>query len=611
MQAHNNTRKRTRTMQPHTQPQQQDSDSQFIAEMLSRQSQLLQSNLSQSSNYYELAIDDSDNEQNGQNEQNDNDQYEQNDDQYGQNDDLIFIKQQPATNTGNYYYPTKKQRTVSLPQLPHAKLNYNSHLAHTTQTDDELLYLTGSSALTLDGNKLINLNHITTDHNNNDTTFQTDKDGHYIFQQNDRFGTNNNRFVTVQLLGQGTFGKVVKCIDTHHHDKLVAVKIIKSIDRYREAAKTELRILTTILNNDPHGKFQCLLLTDYFDYKDHICLVTNLYGKSIYDFMCSNGIARFPGSHIQAIARQLIRSVCFLHDLNIIHTDLKPENILLCDESFNEYQLPTSIIKTLSNRRKLASNNGQRKFLKNPEIKIIDFGSAIFHNEYHPPIISTRHYRAPEIVLGLGWSYPCDIWSIACILIELMIGESLYPIHENFEHMAMMERIMGTPIPSKLIEKSLFKFKNKLGNLPQDLNTTVLKHFDPIEYKLVWPETSKRTGETITPLKSIKRVMNSCDRLDLMISKILKLDYSNNQFSINWNLPPRQNWNLIKHSLNPNINQETFMFWYSFVDLLRQMFEFDPTKRITAKEALNHEWFNLGILDDGISNFENNFNMTI
>ncbi|KAG0657918.1 dual specificity protein kinase kns1 [Monosporozyma unispora] len=616
--------KRSRTMQqqiPTT------NSNNFINDILSKQSAMLQNNLNQNNeftnnntnnntafqNYYEVAIDEDDDDENDHMlDDNDDDEEEEDD------DDLIFIKQQPVSSYS--YYPTKKQRTISLPQLPHVKLSYynlSPDIQYNTtttqqqqqQNDDDLLNLTGSSALTLDGNKKIKLNKISTD--TNTTNFKTDKDGHYIYQQNDKFGENGNRFIAINLLGQGTFGKVIKCLDTLSN-KYVAIKIIRSIDRYREAAKTELRILNTILSNDPMGKFQCLLLTDYFDFNNHICLVTNLYGKSIYDFMCSNGIARFPGSHIQAIARQLIRSVCFLHDLNIIHTDLKPENILLCDESYVEYQLPDSIVSTLSNRRKLASNNGMRKILKNPEIKIIDFGSAIFHNEYHPPIISTRHYRAPEIVLGLGWSYPCDIWSIACILIELMIGESLYPIHENFEHMAMMERINGQQLPEKLIEKSLYKFKHKLGNLPQDLNSTVLKHFDKTQNKLIWPEISKKTGETITPLKSIKRVMNSCDRLDIMISKILKIDYSNDKFSINWNLPPKQNWNLIKNSLiQSSIDQETFLFWYWFTDLMRKMFEFDPTKRISAKDALNHEWFNLGILDDGISNFENNFNMII
>ncbi|EJS42741.1 kns1p [Saccharomyces arboricola H-6] len=605
-------------------------------------------------------------------------------------DDIIFIKEQPIqfssplilpssssnanTNTSgaisaasnNTYITTpkkfKKQRTISLPQLPLSKLSYQSNYSgvpdqniaivpRVTQTENELLHLTGSCAKTLEGNKAVSLTiaHSTSPFYNspvqvtsppqptlkrqigsslrkfksngssestssNKSNFKTDKDGHYVYQENDVFGS-GGRFIVKDLLGQGTFGKVLKCIDNKYEPNYVAVKVIRAVDRYREAAKTELRILQTILNNDPQGQFQCLLLRECFDYKNHICLVTDLYGRSIYDFMCSNGVARFPGSHIQAIARQLIRSVCFLHDLGIIHTDLKPENILICDETHISQNLPTKTVQSLSKRRREASK-GKRKILKNPEIKIIDFGSAIFHYEYHPPVISTRHYRAPEIVLGLGWSFPCDIWSIACVLVELVIGESLYPIHENLEHMAMMQRINGTPFPTDIVDKMLYKSKHKLGNSPSDLNSTVIKHFDKKTLSLQWPEKNKR-GDTITTEKSMKRVLQSCDRLDIYISKALKLDYGD-CLSINWNLPPEKNWSLINSKLlwkrqihsssaaaTDELDKETFLFWYWFIDLLRKMFEFDPTKRITAKDALDHEWFNLGILDDGIATYNN------
>ena len=59
-------------------------------------------------------------------------------------------------------------------------------------------------------------------------------------------------------------------------------------------------------------------------------------------------------------------------------------------------------------------------------IKVIDFGSATFDEQYHSTIVSTRHYRAPEVILGLGWTYPCDIWSCGCILVELATGDALY-----------------------------------------------------------------------------------------------------------------------------------------------------------------------------------------
>lgn len=38
--------------------------------------------------------------------------------------------------------------------------------------------------------------------------------------------------------------------------------------------------------------------------------------------------------------------------------------------------------------------------LKNTDIKVVDFGSATFDNEHHSTLVSTRHYRAPEVILG-------------------------------------------------------------------------------------------------------------------------------------------------------------------------------------------------------------------
>lgn len=547
----------------------------------------------------------------------------------------------------------KKQRTVSLPQLPHARLLYEPrNTDRRTQNDDELLHVSGTTTQTVDGNKLIKLPLIRSlspvpvadfrlgknggmQNNNQDQNFdisnsaskspsrftkilkkspllgshqdklrsmdrfKTDEEGHYVYQENDIFA--KNRFQAMQLLGQGTFGKVVKCKD-YLNDITVAVKIIRAVDRYRQAAKTELRVLQTIKENDRSGQYQCLLLREFFDYKNHICLVTDLYGRSVYDFMTNNGYARFPGSHVQAIGKQLVRSVCFLHDLGIIHTDLKPENILICDETCVEQSLPMEIIDSLTERRKLASG-GKRKILINPEVKLIDFGSAVFHNEYHPPVVSTRHYRAPEIVLGLGWSFPCDIWSIACVLVELVTGESLYPIHENTEHMAMMQRINNEKFPKKMVEKMFFKVENKYGSIPTDLQTSVVKYFDRQTGELRWPLRNSK-GQVITKEKSWKRILATCDRLDVFISKKLQMDYGS-WLEIHWDMQLEDNWRLIlsKNIDSRNIDKNVFMFWYYFVDLCRKMFEFDPTKRITAKEVIEHEWFNIGILDEGISHY--------
>lgn len=101
----------------------------------------------------------------------------------------------------------------------------------------------------------------------------------------------------------------------------------------------------------------------------------------------------------------------------------------------------------------------QRRVLLNTEIRLIDFGSATFEDEYHSSVVSTRHYRAPEIILGLGWSYPCDIWSIGCILVEFFTGDALFQTHDNLEHLAMMKPVVG----GKDIDRHLVQAVNKMS----------------------------------------------------------------------------------------------------------------------------------------------------
>ena len=203
---------------------------------------------------------------------------------------------------------------------------------------------------------------------------------------------------------------------------------------------------------------------DAFDWRGHICIVTPLLGLSVFDFLKSGGFVPFPGSHIQAFARQLLGSIAFLHDLNLVHTDLKPENILLINHTYQTFtynrNIPSSSTLT-------ARSAKFRRVLLAPQINLIDFGSATFDDEYHSSVVSTRHYRAPEIILGIGEcderSYcelaltlnqagttPIDLWSLGCILVECWTGDALFQTHDCAEHLAMME-VRTTYIPTKLI----------------------------------------------------------------------------------------------------------------------------------------------------------------
>jgi len=262
-----------------------------------------------------------------------------------------------------------------------------------------------------------------------------DADGHLVYKAGDWL---QNRFQIISLLGEGTFGKCLKCRD-RKRDDVIALKIIKNIEKYRDAAKLEIKVLQKIAKKDPTNKNLCIQLLGSFNYHGHICLLFPKLGKSVFDFMKSNMYQPYQFSQVRHIAYQLLLSVRFLHSIKLTHTDLKPENMLFVDSSYDSFWSDKA--------------RQEMRVLRKSDMRLIDFGSATFDHEHHSTVVSTRHYRAPEVVLELGWSQPCDIWSCGAIIFELYTGNTLFQTHDNREHLAMMEHTLG-PIPSRMIKKS-------------------------------------------------------------------------------------------------------------------------------------------------------------
>ncbi|XP_076678625.1 CDC like kinase darkener of apricot isoform X2 [Andrena cerasifolii] len=274
---------------------------------------------------------------------------------------------------------------------------------------------------------------------------EDDEDGHLVYQSGDILA---NRYKVLATLGEGTFGKVVKVKDLQM-DHVMALKIIKNVEKYREAAKLEINALEKIATKDPEGQHLCVKMLDWFNYHGHMCIAFEMLGLSVFDFLRDNNYQPYPLEHVRHIGYQLCYAVKFLHDNKLTHTDLKPENILFVDSDH----------ESIYNNKKmfLLFKRKDIRRVKRTDIRLIDFGSATFDHEHHSTIVSTRHYRAPEVILELGWSQPCDVWSIGCILFELYLGITLFQTHDNREHLAMMERILGT-IPHRMARKTKTKY---------------------------------------------------------------------------------------------------------------------------------------------------------
>ncbi|XP_061505630.1 serine/threonine-protein kinase Doa isoform X2 [Anopheles gambiae] len=266
-----------------------------------------------------------------------------------------------------------------------------------------------------------------------------DADGHLIYQIGDIL---HNRYKILATLGEGTFGRVVKVKDLERNH-VMALKIIKNVEKYRDAAELEIGALEKIMQLDPNLEHLCVKMLDWFDYHGHTCIAFEMLGLSVFDFLKDNNYEPYPIEHVRHISYQLCYAVKFLHESRLTHTDLKPENILFVDSEYTTTTVPRK--------------NREVRRVNCTDIRLIDFGSATFDDEHHSTIVSTRHYRAPEVILELGWSQPCDVWSIGCIMFELYQGVTLFPTHDNREHLAMMERILGT-IPYRMARQTRSKY---------------------------------------------------------------------------------------------------------------------------------------------------------
>ncbi|CAK4713687.1 unnamed protein product [Aphanomyces euteiches] len=277
----------------------------------------------------------------------------------------------------------------------------------------------------------------------------------------------DNRYEIIGDGGIGTFGRVVLCVDMKHTDKpIVALKVVRKVEKYSDSAKIEASILRNVNEKDENDTSLCVrMLRWYVDAR----LIT----------------------HVNVFQK-------YLHSINLIHTDLKPENILLIDDEEDTGE--RARLSTL--KRKLVPPASDR-------VKLIDFGGATYDDESKSGIINTRQYRSPEVMLGVGWSFPSDIWSAACIIAELYLGELLFVTHENLEHMALIQKCIGA-FPPDMVAKA-------------DRQAT--KYFSE-DHKLKWPEmsSSQESLDHVRKMKALEEIIEDEPELLDLLTKMLAMD---------------------------------------------------------------------------------------
>ncbi len=85
----------------------------------------------------------------------------------------------------------------------------------------------------------------------------------------------------------------------------------------------------------------------------------------------------------------------------------------------------------------------------NIKIKIVDFGNACWTKKHFTDNIQTREYRSPEAIIGAKYLANTDVWSLGCMIFEMLTGEFIFkpcegtteegkPFQKDDDHLALM-----------------------------------------------------------------------------------------------------------------------------------------------------------------------------
>ncbi|XP_016919929.1 serine/threonine-protein kinase fused isoform X2 [Apis cerana] len=194
------------------------------------------------------------------------------------------------------------------------------------------------------------------------------------------------KYEVLKQVGEGSFGQVYKA-KKRSDGEIVAFKVIRKRGRSFKELKS-LRQECEIQRRLHHPNIVQML--DSFETENEIVVVTEYADKELYEILGKAG--RLSEQRAQVIACDLVSALYYLHSNRVLHRDLKPQNVLL-------------------------ESNGVAKLCDFGFARSMSTGTHVLTS-----IKGTPLYMAPELIEERPYDYNADLWSLGCIVYELVVG---------------------------------------------------------------------------------------------------------------------------------------------------------------------------------------------
>ncbi|KKZ63890.1 hypothetical protein EMCG_01792 [[Emmonsia] crescens] len=275
---------------------------------------------------------------------------------------------------------------------------------------------------------------------------------------------NNGRYRIMHKLGWGGFATVWMARD-NWRDSNVALKVINMENNAQEFKVLQhLQHSSVARDNADHpGRRSVVQLLDYFDLSvSHKCLVLPVMGMDLQTRMDAENGHRLRKENAGSVARQVALGLDYLWKCGIAHGDLHSKNVLFTapaipglseDQIMSHFGQPvTGAVSRQDSQQCPAS---MPSYLVRPisirgndaEVKILDLGNAFFHENPPTHLSNPWHVCAPESLYDQPLNKFVDMWSMGCLLFELITGRTFMDsfLANRIDMIRGLKGILGQP----------------------------------------------------------------------------------------------------------------------------------------------------------------------
>jgi len=228
------------------------------------------------------------------------------------------------------------------------------------------------------------------------------------------------KYEIAQKLGKGAYGIVWKAIDKMSRTQVALKKCFDAFRNSTDAQRTYREIMYLEALNGHDNIVKLLGIIKAENDRD-IYLVFSYCETDLHAVVRANILQEI---HKQYIIYQLLKALKYMHSAELLHRDIKPSNLLLnsdCHVRVCDFGLCRSV-------KEAQSQQG--------------------HDTVLTDYVATRWYRAPEILLGsTSYGKAVDIWSVGCILGEMLLGKPLFPGTSTMHQISSLLEVTGRPTP--------------------------------------------------------------------------------------------------------------------------------------------------------------------